>query len=183
MAQPTNTQLNTKRTWTRDGFVISTDASLIPIAALTQAFESSQLYWAKGLPEDVMREILEHSLCFGLYTTTSPPTTTSGETPPAPPPPTNLIGFARCITDRVTLIYLTDVYIAPEHQGRGLGKWLVNCVQEVISDMPHLRRSLLITGAGDTGKRFYGDLMGMHEVSAATGDAVVLSARGPGCSF
>jgi ribosomal protein S18 acetylase RimI-like enzyme len=136
-----------------------------------------------------MREILEHSLCFGLYTFTStppspspsPPTATSGEAPS--PPPTNLIGFARCITDRVTLIYLTDVYILPEHQGRGLGKWLVNCVQEVISDMPHLRRSLLITGSGDTGKRFYGDLMGMHEVSAATGDAVVLSAKGPGCSF
>jgi ribosomal protein S18 acetylase RimI-like enzyme len=179
MAQSTKTPLNTKRTWTRDGFVISTDASLIPITALTQAFESKQLYWAKGLPEDVMREILDHSLCFGLYTSTSTP-----QSPPAATTtPGNLIGFARCITDRVTLIYLTDVYILPEHQGRGLGKWLVQCVQEVISDMPHLRRSLLITGSGDTGKRFYGDLMGMQEVSAATGDAVVLSARGPGCSF
>lgn len=177
--------LNIERTWTRDGLLISTDASLIPIPALTQAFDSEQLYWAKGLPEDAMREILAHSLCFGLYSPTSTPTTAptadEGEGEGAPPL-TNLIGFARCITDRVTLVYLTDVYIAPEWQGQSLGKWLVSCVQEVIADMPNLRRSLLITGAGEAGKRFYGDSMGMTDLSAA-GGAVVLSAKGPGCSF
>lgn len=82
----------------------------------------------------------------------------------------------------MTLVYLTDVYIAPEWQGQSLGKWLVSCVQEMIADMPNLRRSLLITGAGEAGKRFYGDLMGMTDLSAA-GGAVVLSAKGPGCSF
>lgn len=185
MAQSTNIPLNTQRTWTRDGFLISTDTSLIPIASLTQAFESQQLYWAKGLPEDVMREMLQHSICFGMYTSSKPPTkageveTGEGEASS----PTNLIGFARCITDRVTLIYLTDVYVLPEYQGRSLGRWLISCVQEMIADMPNLRRSLLITGSGDTGKRFYSELMGVQEVSAATGDAIVLSARGPGCSF
>jgi hypothetical protein len=241
MAQPTTTTttpLNTKRSWTRDGFLISTDASLIPIAALTQAFESEQLYWAKGLPEDVMREMLSNSLCFGLYSPTPAPpaaretatTTTIGTNPDAldgstavngtdsaadtlheiaehvhghaqpggeqvpqsssssiSSPPfsssssaTNLIGFARCITDQVTLLYLTDVYIAQEWQGQGLGKWLVGCVQEVVADMPCLRRTLLITGTGQVGKRFYGGVMGMEELS----DGIVcLSARGPGSVF
>lgn len=224
MAQPTTTtQLDTKRTWTRDGFLVSTDASLISIAALTQAFESEQLYWAKGLPEHAMREMLSNSLCFGLYSPTPAPppaqetatTTTIGTGPdgldgstakgaesaadtlheiaehvrdPAQSggedvqqsSPPNLIGFARCITDRVTLLYLTDVYIAREWQGQGLGKWLIGCVQEVVADMPWLRRTLLITGTGQAGKRFYGGVMGMEEL----GDGIVcLSARGPGSVF
>lgn len=34
------------------------------------------------------------------------------------------IGFARLVTDYVTLAYLTDVYIAEEHRGLGLGQWV-----------------------------------------------------------
>ena len=213
MAQPATTTnpLNTKRTWTRDGFVISTDASMISIAALTQAFESEQLYWAKSLPEHAMREMLSNSISFGLYSPTPAPppaaaretatTTTIGTSPDALDGGTangtaqsggeevqqsssssssNLIGFARCVTDHVTLLYLTDVYIAQEWQGQGLGKWLIGCVQELVADMPCLRRTLLITGTGQLGKRFYGDLMGMEEL----GDGVLcLSARGPGSVF
>ncbi|KEF55204.1 uncharacterized protein A1O9_08858 [Exophiala aquamarina CBS 119918] len=215
MALPPSTTvpLNTVRTWTRDGFLISTDTSLIPIAALTEAFNSEQMYWAKGLSEHAMREMLSHSLCFGLYSPTPAPPcsqepTDAGPTKGAdsvadtpheiaeyvradgqpgrtsstasPSPSTNLIGFARCITDHVTLVYLTDVFVASEWQGQGLGKWLVSCVQEVVADMPDLRRSLLLSSAAGAAKRFYGQLMGMDELG---GSAVCLSAKGPGCTF
>lgn len=84
--------LASSRSWTRDGFLISTDTSLIPLAAVNAAFASPEVYWAKALPEPVLREMLDNSLCFGLYSPTPslpPPTdtadleTTTTETDPA----------------------------------------------------------------------------------------------------
>ncbi|KIX04071.1 uncharacterized protein Z518_07624 [Rhinocladiella mackenziei CBS 650.93] len=201
--------VETSKSWTRDGFFISTDTSLVPIPVLNKAFESEEIYWAKGLPEPVMQEMLDNSVCFGLYSPT-----------PSPPPPTtvaaldasaafdsadilheiatpvqttttttfqeakaelNLIGFARAITDRVTFFYLTDVYVLPAWQGRGLGNWLVSCVQEVVEDMPYLRRSMLVIGHDRESRMgFYKRLMKMEPL----GDpAMVLNWKGPGCAF
>ncbi|OCT54240.1 putative GNAT family N-acetyltransferase [Cladophialophora carrionii] len=87
----------------------------------------------------------------------------------------SLIGFARLITDRVTFAYLTDVYTLPEWQGQGLGKWLISCVQEIVEDMPHLRRSMCIVGHGkEKGIEFYGSLMKMTPL---TEPAMVLPRR------
>jgi len=125
-----------------------------------------------GSAADTLHEIAEH-----VHADSEP----KGISPSASPSSSaNLIGFARCITDRVTLVYLTDVYIAAEWQGQGLGKWLVSCVQEVVADMPCLRRSLLLSGTADAAKRFYGELMGMDELGSGI---VCLSARGPGSTF
>ena len=49
--------------WSRDGFLLSTDPALIPIPALNAAFASEDLYWAKALPEDQMKRMVEGSLC------------------------------------------------------------------------------------------------------------------------
>jgi GNAT superfamily N-acetyltransferase len=59
------------KTWTRDGFLISTDPSLIPLNAVNDAFASDMIYWATRLPEDVLREMIDKSVCFGLYSPTS----------------------------------------------------------------------------------------------------------------
>ncbi|KAJ4660423.1 hypothetical protein HRR91_000149 [Exophiala dermatitidis] len=210
------------RTWTRnnsgdgnsnDGnnFLISTDPSLIPIPTLNEAFESEEMYWAKPLPEDVVREMLDRSVCFGLYlrqslpnggtvgksrddddesldrggdrsvqSTTVPIPTSSSSSSGDQPTPTkaltgdqqskvstdvsSLIGFARAISDHVTFFYLTDVYIHPKYQKRGLGKWLISCVQELVEqDMPFLRRTMCIVGAGhDETIEFYRRLMKME---------------------
>jgi len=214
--------VESSRTWTRDGFLISTDPSLVPTDVLNKAFASEALYWASPLPESAMREMLDSGLCFGLYSPT-----------PAPPPPVgddqdvsiapnpaetlheiaghvrpefgslptqtgsqsskpeqqqspeqdqpSLIGFARCITDKVTFAYLTDVYILPEWQGQGLGKWLISCIQEVIEDMPYLRRSMCLVGHGkEKGIEFYGGLMKMAPLQEP---AMVLSWKGPANTF
>ncbi|KAK5554173.1 hypothetical protein LTR46_007822 [Exophiala xenobiotica] len=202
------------RTWTRDGFLISTDPSLVPVPALQQAFDSEDIYWARSMPESAMRAMLDNSLVFGVYSPTpSPPVasdldlddTTTGSTTHAgqidndpattlheiaesvhvttssKPEGPSLIGFARGITDRVTFFYLTDVYLLPEWQGQGLGKWLVQCVQEVVEDMPYLRRSMCVVGHGREGAQaFYGKLMKMERLGE---DTVPLHWRGPGCTF
>ena len=68
-----------------------------------------------------MARSIAHSLPFGLY---------HGA---------RQVGFARAITDRATFAYLGDVFALDEYQGRGLGKWLVECVV-AHPDLQDLRR-------------------------------------------
>lgn len=39
-----------------------------------------------------------------------------------------LVGCARVVTDFVSVAYLTDVFILPEHRGRGVGSWMMECL-------------------------------------------------------
>jgi GNAT superfamily N-acetyltransferase len=41
-----------------------------------------------------------------------------------------MVGFARAVSDGVALAYLADVYVLPEHRGRGLGTRLVAVMVE-----------------------------------------------------
>ncbi len=36
-----------------------------------------------------------------------------------------MVGFARAVSDGVAIAYLSDVFVLPEHRGRGLGKALL----------------------------------------------------------
>ncbi len=103
------------RRWRRDGYLISTDRSLLDLRFVHGYLRTS--YWAAGVPEEVVRRSVENSLCFGVY---------SDE---------EQVGFARVVTDRATFAYLADVFVLEEHRGRGLGKWLV----EVVLSHPELR--------------------------------------------
>lgn len=38
------------------------------------------------------------------------------------------VGFARVITDYTTFAYLADVFVIKSHQGKGLGKWLMEVI-------------------------------------------------------
>ncbi|KAF4337438.1 GNAT family n-acetyltransferase, partial [Fusarium beomiforme] len=117
-----------QKSWRRDEFLISTDPSLIPVDAVSNVFSSDEFYWAKPLPEDATREMLQNSLCFGLYDTDQ------DSPPPSPGNPTKeksstpkFIGIARCITDFATVIYITDVWVDPAYRSEGLGTWLMEC--------------------------------------------------------
>ncbi len=83
-------------------------------------------YWAQGVPKAIVEKAVDNSLCFGVYRGAQQ------------------IGFARTITDRATYAYLADVFVLPEYQGRGLGKWLVSCIL-AHSDLQGLRRWMLAT--------------------------------------
>jgi GNAT superfamily N-acetyltransferase len=112
------------RGWQRDGYLISTDASMLDLEVVHGYLSRS--YWAAGVPEDVVRRSIENSLCFGVY---------RGE---------EQAGFARVVTDRATFAYLADVFVLEEHRRQGIGKWLV----EVILSHPELqglRRWMLAT--------------------------------------
>lgn len=68
----------------------------------------------------------------------------------------------------------------PAHQGKGLGKWLVGCVGEVLEGMKgELRRALLVTSKGGRGEGFYERELGMRRMDTE-GGLVVMSLRGEG---
>jgi GNAT superfamily N-acetyltransferase len=41
-----------------------------------------------------------------------------------------MVGFARAVSDGVAVAYLADVFVLPDHQGRGLGTRLVDAMIE-----------------------------------------------------
>ena len=112
------------REWQRAGFSISTDPEKVDLGAVHAYLSES--YWAHGIPLAVLQRAISASLCFGLY---------RGH---------EQVGFARVVTDHATFAYLCDVYVLPEYQGRGLGKWLIACVMEHPS-LQGLRRIMLRT--------------------------------------
>jgi GNAT superfamily N-acetyltransferase len=48
-------------------FFISTDPRYLSVKAVNAAFARDFVYWARPLPEPVMKQLLDASLCFGVY--------------------------------------------------------------------------------------------------------------------
>ena len=109
----------------KEGYSISTDKQLLDIAMIHQ-YLSVESYWAKNIPLAVVKRSVEHSLCFGVYHQSEQ------------------IGFARVVTDTATFAYLADVFMLPQHRGKGLSKWLVACIH-AHPDLQGLRRWVLAT--------------------------------------
>jgi GNAT superfamily N-acetyltransferase len=108
----------------RNPYIISTDPERLDVPAIHRYLSGS--YWAEGIPFDIVDRSLRGSLCFGLYA------------------PEGQVGLTRVITDRATFAYLCDVYVLPNHQGQGLGSWLLNCVMNS-PQLRGLRRWMLVT--------------------------------------
>jgi GNAT superfamily N-acetyltransferase len=108
----------------RDSFTITTDPGRIDLDAVHHALAHS--YWSEAVPRRIVRNAIEHSLCFSLFDGTKQ------------------IGFARVVTDRATFGYLCDVYILDAYQRRRLGHWLMETVMSH-PDLQELRRFNLVT--------------------------------------
>lgn len=136
--------------WSRNGFLISTEKSLLSIPSINHAFGQDFMYWVNPVPDGILKGIVDSSFCFGLYKVIHKAIAANGSGAKARPGEfeTNdieQIGFARLITDNITFAYLTDLYVLPEYQGLGLGGWLIDCVNEVLSKLPYLRWVMLRT--------------------------------------
>ena len=108
----------------RGAFELSDDPARLDVEAIHAFLRES--YWAAGIPREVVERSLRGSLCFGVY---------EGQ---------RQVGFARCVTDRATYAYLADVFVLPSHRGRGLSKWLMECIS-AHPDLQGLRRWNLVT--------------------------------------
>ena len=108
-------------------FTVSTDRERIDLDVVHGFL--TECYWAKGIPRDVVARSMENSLCFGLYG--------AGKQ----------VGFARVISDYATYAYIGDVFVLGPFRGRGLGKWLIECVMKY-PRLHGLRRWSLVTRDG-----------------------------------
>ncbi|MCZ8131192.1 MAG: GNAT family N-acetyltransferase [Steroidobacteraceae bacterium] len=117
--------MNAHRQWRHAGYVVDTDHARLDVEAVHGYLSRS--YWAAGIPRETVERSLAGSLCFGLYDATGAQ-----------------VGLARVITDRATFAYLCDVYVLEAHRGRGLAKFLMQCVGEH-PELQGLRRFLLVT--------------------------------------
>ena len=97
------------------GYELDDDPARIDVDAVHD-YLANESYWAEGRPrETVERLVREASRVVGVYH--------DGRQ----------VGFARAFSDGVTLAYLADVYVLPEHRGRGLG---VELVRELVENGP-----------------------------------------------
>src|SRR5579875_2745006 len=106
-------------------YTISTDFERIDINVFYD-YLHNEAYWSKGIPRDLLERSIRHSLCFGVY---------KGR---------DMVGFARVISDYATFAYLGDVFVLPEHRGRGLSKELMKAISSH-PDLQGLRRFYLVT--------------------------------------
>jgi len=95
-------------TFDRGEYSISTDPSRLDLDAIHSYLVRA--YWCEGIPRPTLERAIAHSLCFGLF---------HGK---------RQVGLGRVITDSATYAYLCDVYVLEDHRGKGLGKWLMQCV-------------------------------------------------------
>jgi GNAT superfamily N-acetyltransferase len=118
----------------KGNFTISTDKNKLQINVIHKFL--SKTYWAKNIPVNIVQTSIENSLCYGVYSKEMQ------------------IGFARIVTDYSTFAFLADVFILEEFRGKGLSKWLMNCILENI-ELRKIRGWLLKTAdAHDLYKKF-----------------------------
>ena len=113
------------REFTRGDYLISSDAARLNLVWIHD-YLANKSYWAKGIPFPVFQISVENSLCFGVYHQTTQ------------------VGFGRVISDFATFSFLADVFIAQNHRGQGLGKWLVKSIL-AYPELQGLRRWMLLT--------------------------------------
>jgi GNAT superfamily N-acetyltransferase len=109
----------------RNGVVVSTDRARLDLDVIHGFLTGC--YWARGISRELVARSIENALCFGVYE--------EGQQ----------IGFARVISDYATYAYLGDVFILEGYRGRGLSKWLMECIVQH-PQLQGLRRWSLVTG-------------------------------------
>ena len=105
-------------------YEISNDPNQMDVDLIHEFLRNS--YWAREIPREVVERAVRNSLCFGAFC--------AG----------HQIGFARVVTDYATFGYIADVFVLPEHRGRGVAKLMM----KVILQHPRLqglRRLMLAT--------------------------------------
>jgi N-acetylglutamate synthase-like GNAT family acetyltransferase len=109
----------------RGELLISTDRARIDVAAVLAMLHES--HWAGGMTRRSLDRAIANSVCVGVYDATG-----------------KQLAFARAVTDLATYAYLTDVIVAEDARGRGLGKWMIEVIL-AHPDLQGLRRIALWT--------------------------------------
>jgi ribosomal protein S18 acetylase RimI-like enzyme len=92
-----------------DTFRISDDSGKLDVD-LIHRFLSEESHWARGVSLEAVHTSIRHSLCFGGFLGSSQ------------------VAFGRVVTDYTRFGYVLDVFVLPEHRGRGFSKMLMKAM-------------------------------------------------------
>jgi GNAT superfamily N-acetyltransferase len=97
---------------------------------------SNHANWSLNISLETLKKAMENSLNFGVFYHSVQ------------------VGFARVITDHASIAYLGDMYILPEHRGKGLSKLLMETIIKY-PGLEGLSRWILLTrNANDLYKKY-----------------------------
>jgi GNAT superfamily N-acetyltransferase len=108
------------------GYLLTDDKDRLDVERVHR-WLSEDAYWALGRELSRVRASIAGSDSYGIYDVDQVQ-----------------VGFCRVVTDWATFGWLCDVYIDPNHRGRGLGTWMVENVRAVYA-ATGMRRLLLAT--------------------------------------
>ncbi len=80
-------------------------------------------YWAPDRSLELIATAMENSICIGVLHEEK------------------LVAFSRVVTDHAVFAWIADVIVHPEHRGKGLGKQMMQFIQEH-PDIPASRQVL-----------------------------------------
>jgi GNAT superfamily N-acetyltransferase len=106
-------------------FEITTDLARIDLDRVHD-WLAQKSYWAGRMPRSVLQRAVAGSLCFAALEQQA------------------TVGFCRVISDRATFAYVSDMFVAPDRRGRGIGKALMTAIL-AHPDLQNLRRWVLVT--------------------------------------
>ena len=111
----------------RGDLILSTDRARIDVDATLAMLHAS--HWGGNMRRDQLERAIENSVCFSVVDLVHR---------------NRQLAFARAVTDLTTYAYLTDVIVAEDARGRGLGSWMVETIV-AHPDFQGLRRITLLT--------------------------------------
>lgn len=106
------------------GYRLETDPARFDRALMHRTLSES--YWAQRLTRDRMDRAVDHSLCVAAF---------FGE---------EQVGFARAVSDRAHFAWIADVFVLPEHGGKGIARAMVGHLHNH-PELAGVRRYLLVT--------------------------------------
>jgi ribosomal protein S18 acetylase RimI-like enzyme len=111
----------------RGDLILSTNRARVDVDTTLAMLRAS--HWGGNMRRDQLERAIEHSVCFSVIDLANN---------------NRQLAFARVVTDLTTYAYLTDVIVAEDARGRGLGSWMVEAIVEH-PDFQGLRRMALLT--------------------------------------
>jgi ribosomal protein S18 acetylase RimI-like enzyme len=87
--------------------VLSLDKDMLDINKIHH-YIANKSYWGKGRTLEQVKTSIDKTICFGVYLHDEQ------------------VAFARVSSDTVVFAYLLDVIVFEEHQGKGIGKYLLD---------------------------------------------------------
>ena len=119
-----------------DGYQVDDDLTRIQLDVVHGFLRTA--YWSRDVAREVVERAVAGSVVVGAYDAKG-----------------DQVGMARAVTDCATFAWIADVFVLPEHRGRGLGRFTVEALLELLESYG-LRRIMLATKDAHDLYRNYG---------------------------